>query len=289
LKTIGDVLREGKERLHAAGVPEAQVDIEWLLEYVTGIKRLELSLCIGRPLAGEESETMNRLIAERCQRVPLQHLIGNVPFLGHEIGVSTNALIPRPETEMLAELALDRLGGLEGREGIRVLDIGTGTGCLPIAIAKAQKNVEVVAVDISPKALALARENVRMHQLEHRIKLIESDLFAQIGELDRFDLIVSNPPYIPQTEISSLQVEVRDFDPHLALDGGVDGLDFYRSIALDALGCIREGGVAFLEFGDGQEDEIRQIFEKASWQFTACHRDFNDKPRIIEVHVGSSA
>ena len=285
MKTIGDVLREGRDRFFTAGVPEAQADIEWLLEHVTGIKRLELSIRLDRPLVGDEDELLNRLISERCQRVPLQHLIGNVPFLGHEIGVSPSALIPRPETEMLAELALCRLGELKGREGIRVLDMGTGTGCLPIAIAKAQEDVEVVAVDISAKALALAKENIRAHQLEHRIKLLESDLFAQIGERDRFDLIVSNPPYIPQSEISTIQEEVRDYDPHLALDGGLDGLDFYRSIALDALGFIRGGGIALLEFGDGQESEIRRIFEMAAWQFTAFHRDLNNKPRIIEVHV----
>lgn len=285
MKTIGDVLREGRDRFFTAGVPEAQADIEWLLEHVTGIKRLELSIRMDRQLVGDEDALVNRLIVERCKRVPLQHLIGNVPFMGHEIRVSSGALIPRSETEMLAELALSRLGDLKRREGIRVLDIGTGTGCLPIAIAKAQEDVEVVAVDISTKALALAKENIRAHQLEHRIELIESDLFAQIGELDRFDLIVSNPPYIPQAEISTLQEEVRNHDPHLALDGGLDGLDFYRSIALDGLGFISGGGMALLEFGDGQESEIQRIFEKASWQITACHRDLNDKPRIIEVHV----
>ncbi|MDA7497263.1 peptide chain release factor N(5)-glutamine methyltransferase [bacterium] len=285
MKTIGDVLREGKERFLAAGVPESQADIEWLLEHVTGIKRLELSLCVDRQLVVDEEALVNRLIVERCQRVPLQHLIGNVPFLGHEIRVSPEALIPRSETEMLAELALSRLGDLKRREGIRVLDIGTGTGCLPIAIAKAREDVEVVAVDISTKALSLAKENIRAHQLEHRIELIESDLFAQVGERDRFDLIVSNPPYIPLAEIATLQEEVRDYDPHLALDGGLDGLDFYRSIAQDAPDFVRGDGMALLEFGDGQENEVRRIFENALWQITAFHRDLNDKPRIIEVHV----
>ena len=285
MKTIGDVLNEGRERFLSAGVPEPQADIEWLLEHVTRIKRLELSLCMDHQIGAEANELMNRLIVERCKRVPLQHLIGNVPFLGHEISVSSCALIPRSETEMLGVLALARLGQWKGKAGIRVLDIGTGTGCLPIAIAKAQEEIEIVAVDISMKALALARENIRAHQLEHRIKLVESDLFAQIGEMERFDMIVSNPPYIPQAEISMLQEEVRNYDPHLALDGGIDGLDFYRSIARDALGHMSQGGIAFLEFGDGQEGDIRQIFEKASWQFTDCHQDLIGKPRIIEVHV----
>ena len=285
MKTIGDVLREGKARLLSAGVPEAQVDIEWLLEHVTGIKRLELSLCRDRQISVEEEEVLSQLMLKRCQRVPLQHLIGSVSFLGYDIMVGAGALIPRPETESLAELVLREIERWEvGRLG-RVLDIGTGTGCLSVAIAAARENIEVIAIDVSVHALAIASENVRAHRLEGKIRLIESDLFAEVPDGGGFDLIVSNPPYIPRAEIQTLQEEVRDHDPHLALDGGIDGLEFYRSIAADTRSYLRGSGMAYLEFGDGQQDEIRCLFEHAGWQFVNWHRDLNDKLRFIEVRV----
>lgn len=281
MKTIESALQAGSDQLSLADIESARVDAEWLMEHVTGLKRLELTLYRQRELSPEEEAAFSRLITSRARRIPLQHLIGDVPFLGHRIKVSDAALIPRPETERLAEMAIEALVRRGTGRAVQVLDLGTGTGCLPVALGLALPQAQIWGLDISPTALSLAAENIRSHGLADRVKLVESNLFQQLRADQRFDLIVSNPPYIPSEEISNLQPEVRDYDPRNALDGGLDGLDFYRVIADEGKPFLRPGGWVLMEFGDGQLRALKDIFESRGWRFIASHRDYADVQRMV--------
>ncbi len=280
--TIREALDHSTKRLQASGVPEASVDSEWLLAHVSGLKRLELSLHTRQTLSSEMCLRYLELVERRAKREPLQHLLGTVPFLEYELEVSPAALIPRPETEMLAERVIDRIRRLPRQQALRGLDLGTGTGCLPIAITATLEGVCMTALDVSPDALQLARRNIESHGLSDRIELRESDGFAQLDGGVEFDFLVSNPPYIPKSELADLQDEVRRFDPHLALDGGVDGLDFYRLIASEAGRFLKSGAFLLLEFGEGQAESIQAIFQENAWPRGVCISDLCGKERFLE-------
>ncbi len=279
-ETLNTFLDQASQRLQLANLPEPRVDVEWLAEHVLGIPRLELGLHRERPLSDDERERLTGFIEQREKRIPLQHLIGWVPFLDFTIRVSADALIPRPETELLAERACAILDRMEGVT--RVLDIGTGTGCLAITLAARRSQCEVVAVDISRAALALAQKNVLLNDVAERIELVESDLFDQLDRAKPSDLIVSNPPYIPTDEIATLQTEVREHDPRMALDGGADGLSVYRRFATDCPSYLKPGGRVLLEFGDGQAEALIGVFEPERFVTIGTYDDLNGRPRMLE-------
>lgn len=283
---LGVFLEKAEKDLLEAGVPNARWDVEWLAEHVTGIRRLELPLFSARRLTEEEARRLADFVVRRCRREPLQHLIGWVSFLGLEIESGRAAFIPRPETETLAEQAIRRLNQRRGSGVMKVLDLGTGTGCLSVAIACAVEGAVCWAADLSPEALALARRNVARHGLTDRIHLVRSNWFSQLPPSLKFDLIVSNPPYIPRLEIASLPPEVRDYDPRLALDGGGEGLDFYKVIASDGRRLLTAEGGAMVEFGDGQGERVQSIFEAKGWKHVRRHLDYAGVERILECDAG---
>ncbi len=283
---LGGFLEKAEKDLLEAGVPNARWDVEWLAEHVTGIRRLELPLFSARRLTEEEARRLADFVVRRCRREPLQHLIGWVSFLGLEIESGRAAFIPRPETEALAEQAIRRLNQRRGSGVMKVLDLGTGTGCLSVAIACAVEGAVCWAADLSPEALALARRNVARHGLTDRIHLVRSNWFSQLPPSLKFDLIVSNPPYIPRLEIASLPPEVRDYDPRLALDGGGEGLDFYKVIASDGRRLLIAEGGAMVEFGDGQGERVQGIFEVKGWKHVRRHLDYAGVERILECDAG---
>jgi release factor glutamine methyltransferase len=188
--------------------------------------------------------------------------------------------VPRPETEILAELGWQFLSTINSQPPT-ALDFGTGTGCIAIALAAKCPNSKFLATDISADALALAKENAVKNNLAERIEFLQGDGFAAFPNDMRFDLIISNPPYIPSTEIATLQPEVRDFDPRTALDGGADGLDFYRKLAAEAKPFLKSDGKIMLEFGDGQADRISKIFENEKWIVEAVKEDYSQHARIL--------
>ncbi|MCS1411423.1 MAG: Release factor glutamine methyltransferase [Verrucomicrobia subdivision 3 bacterium] len=287
MKTVSVFLATAEQALLDAGVPMARVDVEWLIEHVTGIRRLEIPLYLNDLLSESEERRLDGLVTRRCRREPLQYLIGTVPFLGVEIEVGKAALIPRPETELLAEKAIEHIrrrtqGGVSK---VKVLDLGTGTGCLPIAISRSVGEAICWAVDVSPAALELAKRNVGRYDLADRIHLIESDLFQELRAGQKFDLIVSNPPYIPHADMAQLQPEVRDYDPHVALDGGPDGLNFYRSLALQGGDYLKGGCGALVEFGDGEGARIEAIFETAGWKTVNRFQDYGGDERVLEFEL----
>jgi release factor glutamine methyltransferase len=188
--------------------------------------------------------------------------------------------VPRPETELLAELGWQFLSTLNPQPST-ALDFGTGSGCIAIALAVKCPNARVVALDTSADALAVAKENAVRNGVGDRIDFRCDDGFAALPAGARFNLIVSNPPYIPSGEMASLQPEVRDFDHHRALDGGLDGLDFHRLLATQAGAFLQSGGRIMLEFGDGQSDSVRRIFEAQKWIVEAVKEDYTQRPRHL--------
>jgi release factor glutamine methyltransferase len=251
---------------------------------------MRLYLEFERVLTPAEVDGLRELIKRRGQREPLQHIVGSTSFCGFEIAVSRDVLIPRPETEVLAERGwtfLNQLSTLNPQPST-VLDFGTGSGCLAIALASKCPAAEVYAIDISPEALALARQNAARHGVAERIRFLQGDGFAAAPEGAQFDLIISNPPYIPSGEIALLQAEVRDYDPHQALDGGVDGLDYGRRLAAECAPLLKPHGRVMLEFGDGQAEGMREIFQRQLWIVEAVDEDYSHRPRIMVARRANS-
>jgi release factor glutamine methyltransferase len=198
--------------------------------------------------------------------------------------VNSSVLVPRPETELLAEHAWNFLSTLNSQLST-VLDFGTGSGCIAITVALKNPNAKIHAVDISPDALSVAKENAAHHNVLEKIEFHLGNGFDALPADLRFDLIVSNPPYIPSDEIATLESEVKDYDPKLALDGGADGLDFYRMLAEKASARLLETGKLMLEFGEGQADAIKKIFEMQKWIVEAVERDYSRRERILIAHL----
>jgi len=278
--TVLEVIQKSAEFLAKKGVDSPRLQTELLLAQVLKLPRMQLYLNFARTLSEAEVETLRDLIRRRGQREPLQHIVGSASFCGLEITVNRHVLVPRPETELLAEAGWQFLSTLNAHPST-ALDFGTGSGCIAIALAVKCPNTRVVALDASAEALAVAKVNAARHVVSERLELRCGHAFAPLPAEARFQLIVSNPPYIPSAEIASLQPEVRDFDPHTALDGGADGLDFYRLLAAQAGAFLRPGGRIMLEFGDGQAEFVRRILEAQKWIVEAVKEDYSQRPRHL--------
>jgi release factor glutamine methyltransferase len=281
--TVLEAIQRSAEFLAKKNVESPRLQAELLLAHVLQLPRMQLYLKFERALAPKEVDDLRELVRRRGEREPLQHIVGSTCFYGLEIAVNRHALIPRPETELLAEAGWNFLSTLNPQPST-ALDFGTGTGCLAITLAVKCPAAQVSAVDISPDALALARQNAARHLVESRLQFFAGDGFAPLPSGIRFDLIISNPPYIPAAEIDTLEPEVRDHDPRIALDGGADGLDFYRRLAREAGGFLKPGGRLILEFGDGQEAFLPKIFTQQKWVVEAVKPDYNRRPRILTAH-----
>ena len=281
--TVLEAIQRSTEFLARKGVDSPRLQAELLLAHRLKQPRMRLYLDFERSLMPDEADGFRDLIKRRGQREPLQHIIGSTSFCGLEITVSRDVLIPRPETELLAERGWAFLNQLPtpNPQPSTVLDFGTGSGCLAIALAFKCPAAEVYAIDISPEALGLARQNAARHGLAERIRFLQGDGFAALPEGTRFDLVISNPPYIPSGDIASLQPEVRDYDPHRALDGGADGLDYGRLLAAESARFLKPDGRIMLEFGDGQAGPLRTILQEQKWIVEAIGEDYTHQPRIV--------
>ena len=278
--TVLEAIQKSTEFLAKKGVESARLQAELLLAHLLKMPRMKLYLSFERALAPAETDALRELVKRRGRREPLQHLTGSVSFCGLEIAVNRQALVPRPETELLAEQGWQFLSTLNPQPST-ALDFGTGTGCLAIALAVKCPGAKITAVDVSAEALALAGENAARHHVTGQIQFLRGDGFAAFSTDESFDLIISNPPYIPTAEIATLQPEVRDYDPGTALDGGADGLDFYRRLAREAKSFLKPDGRIMLEFGDGQDGTIRNIFEAEKWIVEAVKEDYSHRARIL--------
>ncbi|MDE6566640.1 MAG: peptide chain release factor N(5)-glutamine methyltransferase [Lachnospiraceae bacterium] len=263
----------GKNCLAECQVPDAEWDAWLLLEYVTGMKRAEYLLRQGETMDGAAEERYHFLIQQRETRIPLQHLTGEVEFMGLSFSVNQNVLIPRQDTETLVELVLPVI------EGKRVLDVCTGSGCIAIALQKLGNPAVCHGVDLSPQALAVAQDNCK--QLGAEVEMWQSDLFAQVTE--SYDVITSNPPYIASAVIPELMPEVREHEPMIALDGGIDGCLFYRRLAAEAGRYLQEGGRLYLEIGYDQGETVANMLRENGFEEVRIHQDLAGNDRVLSA------
>ena len=278
---ILEVIQRSSEFLAKKSVGSPRLQVELILAHVLVMPRMQLYLSFERELTPAQTDTIRAMIQRRGNREPLQYVLGTTSFAGIEIAVTPSVLIPRPETELLAERAWKHLSQLTTNNSplTTALDFGTGSGCLAIAMALHAPTAQVHALDVSPEALTVARENAARHKVS--IQFHQGDGFAALPAGARFSLIVSNPPYIPAAEIATLEPEVRNHEPRGALDGGADGLDFYRRLASESLAFLEPGGTIMLEFGDGQGSALREIFEQQNWIVEAIEPDYTQRLRIF--------
>jgi release factor glutamine methyltransferase len=282
--TVLQAIQRSVDFLAKKGVESPRLHAELLLAHVLQVPRMKLYLDFERGLSDDQQAALRELVRRRGQREPLQHILGSACFCGLDLAVNGDVLVPRPETELLAELGWQFLKNAAARPGSKppiALDFGTGGGCIAIAIAVQCPTARVTALDISTAALALARQNAAKHAVDSRIEFLAGDGFAALPADARFDLILSNPPYISAADLATLDPEVRDHDPRLALDGGADGLDFYRRLAHEAAQFLQPGGRIMVEFGDGQEAAVQAFFESEKWIVESVKPDYNRKPRIL--------
>lgn len=267
---LSKMLAKTKKKFAENGIDES--DAEWIYSIVLDVKRSELAS--ERMVMPSESKKLKEIIAKRLTGRPLWYIIGDTEFYGCKIKVDERALIPRPETEQLAEIAVKSV-----EDGDKVLDMCTGSGCIAVSIAKncAGKRVTVTAADLSDAAIMLAQENAKLNGVN--VNFVQSDLFKQVR--GRFNLIVCNPPYIKSGDIPALQKEVREYEPSIALDGGADGLDFYRRLASSVRSYLARDGVLLLECGEGQAEEILKLFEKRDYAMVI--KDLSGTERFLKI------
>jgi release factor glutamine methyltransferase len=284
--SILEVIERSADFLAKRGVGSPRLQVELLLAHVLKMPRMKLYLNFERALTEPELDALRVLIQRRGQREPLQYIIGSTSFCGIELAVDRRVLIPRPETELLAERAWTHLQEVQKAqtEPAVALDLGTGSGCLAIALALHVPGAHIHAVDISSDALALARENAGRHQVSERIRFYQGDFFAAVPPQMLCDLIVSNPPYIPSARIETLEAEVRQYEPPTALDGGLDGLDYYRRIAGQAGAFLKRSGRVMVELDQDGAEATRQAFIQEDWTVEAVEEDYNRQPRILVAH-----
>lgn len=277
--TPRELLRLMAAELREASVPDAEIDSSLLLAHITGQNPMNLRLDSWSQVSLADEERFRTLCEKRKHRIPLQYLTGVQSFLGRDFHVDDRVLIPRPETELLAERAIALL---HAEASPVALDLCCGSGCLAVSLALGEPRAQVHAADLSEGALCVTRLNAE--RLHARITLHQGDLFAAVPTDLRFSVIVSNPPYIPAQDCLTLQEEVRR-EPLMALDGGADGLDFYRRIAQEAPTRLASGGTLLMEVGYDQAEAVMALCQDAGLSRVAIHEDYQHIPRIVEARL----
>ena len=276
--TAQEWLRKASASLESAGIADAESDAWLMFSHVTGMSRMEYTLDRDKCLSDEEICSLAKMLEKRNQHIPVQQITGEAWFMGYPFFVNENVLIPRMDTEVLVEAVLTRLPAVPVTENgkRRVLDMCTGSGCILLSLLKEEKGLLGTGADISEKALLVARENA--HRLECEAQFIFSDLWENIE--DTYEIIVSNPPYIVRNVISTLDTEVKDHEPVLALDGGEDGLDFYRKIVADTHRHLVPGGLLAFEIGYDQGQALTALLKKASYRNIEILKDLAGLDRV---------
>jgi release factor glutamine methyltransferase len=277
--TIGDAIAWGTSLLDESdSIPAARSrsDAIFLLRHVLGIAHAEMYAYRERALTALQTEAFNAHLQQRLRGVPVQYIIGEQEFFGLPFHVTRDVLIPRPETEHLVEAAIARLKDLPVP---RILDVGTGSGAIAVALAHSLPTAEVVALDITAAALRVAAENARRNAVAAHIRFVESDLLAAVAH-ERFDAIVSNPPYVADSERKSLPAEVREYEPAQALFSGPTGLELYRRLIPDARPLLVSGGWLMMEIGQGQRDAVHALLNDANWEGVEFIPDLQGIPRV---------
>lgn len=293
--TVLEILNRTKVFFEKKGVPDARLDAEYIISHGLGMKnRMDLYLNFEKPLTAAELDTLRPLVARRANREPLQHIVGDTSFRGHIIKCDPRALIPRPETESLVDMAIERLKGVESPF---IVEVGTGTAAISIACAKEIAGAKVLATDISEEALSLARENAQANGLNEELTFAQGDLLdavtgdivakivgasASSATLPKISCLIANLPYIPDGEKGKLQPEVDKFDPALALYGGPDGLDLVRKLLGQTEGKLSAGAPILLEIGSKQAEVLKNEAGNFPWlEFEGIHKDYCGNIRFV--------
>ena len=276
------ILREGTSRLIRRGIDSAALDAAVLLGHALDLTREQLVFFPDRVLSLGQLRAFERLLGRRCAHEPTAYITGKREFWSLNFKVTPAVLIPRPESERVVELVLEEIGDLRRTLPLRILDVGTGSGALAVALASELSCARIMATDISSAALAVAAENAARNCVADRIEFMHSDLFERIPTGDSIDLIVSNPPYVRRAEIAVLDPGVSHWEPRAALDGGTDGLDFYRRIAAPGFDRLRPDGAVVVEISAGMGEAVRAIFkDSAGWAEIEIHHDYAGKERVV--------
>lgn len=281
--TIAELCRAGETMLAQAGIVQFDNEAVWILESVLGQDRLSLYLNKNEKVEEPDRDSAMVLFQRRASREPLQYVLGTQEFCGLDFRVTPDVLIPRPETELLIEVIRQRCGNTSGA---LIADIGTGSGCIAIALARALPTAILYGTDCSSQALALAQENAKRHGVHDRVHFLPGDLLEplqRLGMQGRLVAIVSNPPYIPEGDLAGLQPEVRLFEPRLALAGGHDGLFFHRRLVREAAGFLERDGVLAIEVGFGQAPHVSALAQDGENYYNV--RTFHDMADIERVVV----
>lgn len=270
------IIRYSKELEEISPTP--RLDVETLLQKVLDVDRLYILLNLEKSLNEDEEKLFNKFINERLNNRPIAYIVGNREFMGLDFYVQEGVLIPRPDTEVLVEEVIE-LGKNKGT--INILDIGTGSGAITVSLAKYLDNAKVTSVDISDIALEIGKKNAISNSVDDRINFIKSDLFTNIDKDIKFDIIVSNPPYIKREVIETLDKQVKDYEPYNALEGGIDGLDFYRSITTQAKNYLNKGGILAYEVGHDQSEDVSKLMEEDGYTNIYTRKDLQQIDRVV--------
>jgi release factor glutamine methyltransferase len=282
--TIKALLTWTTKHFAELGLESPRLDAELLLAHALDCKRIDLLVRYDEEPTPDQRKQFRTLVEGRKKHTPTAYLIGRREFYLLPFTVTPAVLIPRPDTEALVQAAIDFL---KGRPTPQVLDLGTGSGCVAVAVAHNAKAATLTAVDVSPEAAAVARANAVANGVADRLTVVVGDLFAPLPPDARYDLILSNPPYIPPADIETLAPEVRDHEPRLALDGGPDGLAFYRRIVTEGVDRLTPDGCVMVEIGHTQEAAVRQLFDVGSgWTVGPTIKDRAGRPRVVTARGG---
>ena len=274
---IGDALAQAAADLAEHDVPDARKDAALLVSFTTGRDKVFLIAHPESLLSSEQQSHLENLVSRRCQREPLQYILGRQEFFGLEFEVTPDVLIPRPETEVLVEKAIEILYEVPNPQSC---EIGVGSGCISISILHAVKTATALAVDISPAAIEVANRNAIKHQVSDRLNIFLSDVFNSVSP-QTFDIIVSNPPYVPAPVLETLQPEVRDHEPTIALTSGQLGLNIIERLVTDSPAFLRSCGALLFELGLDQSERVRNMFDTKIWSDIEFLFDLQGIPRIL--------
>ncbi|KQZ14639.1 protein-(glutamine-N5) methyltransferase, release factor-specific [Mesorhizobium sp. Root554] len=283
--TLASLLQIARKQLDDAGMDSAALDARLIVEHFSRTSRTDAIVRPDLPIARDISAAVEAALDRRLAGEPVHRILGCREFYGLKLALSPDTLEPRPDTETLVDAVLPFARAVVSRQGsCRILDLGTGTGAIALALLAEVPEATANGTDISAAALATAKKNAVSLGLESRFSASESSWFAEIS--GRYDVIVSNPPYIPSRDIEFLQREVRDFDPRRALDGGEDGLDPYRIIADGADAFLNHGGIVAVEIGSTQNADVAQLFSKEGWQLSKAEKDLSGNDRVLVFIAG---
>lgn len=289
-RVLRAALLGGGEFLHRAGIESARLDAEVLLCHALALNRTELFLRLEQGLSLDKESLFQGLLERRARHEPVAYITGVKEFWSLAFTVDRNVLVPRPETELLVEWALTRARKITRGSALTILDVGTGSGAVAIALATELPDARFWAVDISPGALAVARVNAQRHGVEPRMRFLAGNMFEPLAEQSiQFDLIVSNPPYVPRPELADLPAEIREYEPVAALDGGHDGLGCYRRMLASAPHFLAPGGFLLCEIGADQGRAVKELIARSGGlESPAIYQDLAGKDRVVAVVKGGA-